>query len=107
MTSEYLAGGSRYGLEEVAALTRKLAHRITRHVDASRETHGFDLDTAACDECDALDHARAGAVQIPLGPRSGGTAAAPPLREPYRRATLATRPRRAFAALFVSCRLGL
>jgi hypothetical protein len=69
---------------EVAALTRKLARKVTRHVDAYREAHGLDTDTAASDGDDALDHARASALQLPLGSRSEGTAASPPLREPYR-----------------------
>jgi hypothetical protein len=69
---------------EVAALTRKLARKITRHVDAYREAHGLDTDTASSDEDEALDHARARALQLPLGSRSEGTAASPPLREPYR-----------------------
>ena len=70
--------------EEVAALTRKLARKITRHVDAYRETHGLDLDTAASDGDDAIDHARARALQLPLGPRSDRAAAPPPLRASYR-----------------------
>lgn len=70
--------------EEVVALTRKLARRITRHMDAYREDHGLDFDAAACDGADALDQARARALQVPLGPLSETTAAARPLREPYR-----------------------